>query len=91
MFMLALILPKRIIRDAQGISAEDIACAKHDTFNILDNPFERILIIETSVDKKEGNALFTSAYTLAGIKYATVELHCNASASVTWRRWFSGK
>lgn len=84
----ALILPMFLLNDASNLSAEDIACAKRDTYMTLENPFERLLILETVVDKKEDNTLFTSSYTIAGIKYATVELICDQNATVTWRRWF---
>jgi len=87
-FIIAIVLPVLLIKDASNLSAEDIACAKRDTKMILENPIERLLILKTVVDKKEGDTLFTSAYTIAGIKYATVELICDEQSQVTWRRWF---
>lgn len=87
-FMVAIALPVLLIKDASNLSAEDIACAKRDTNMILENPIERLFILKTVVDKKEGDTLFTSTYTIAGIKYATVELTCNEGSKVTWRRWF---
>jgi hypothetical protein len=86
--MAIIVLPLLLLNDASNLSTEDIACAKHDTYMILENPIERLLILKTVVDKQEGETLFTSAYTIAGIKYATVELICDQKSSVTWRRWF---
>ncbi len=87
-FIVAIALPVLLIKDASNLSAEDITCAKRDTNMILENPIERLLILKTVVDKKEGDTFFTSAYTIAGIKYATVELVCDQQSTVTWRRWF---
>ena len=87
-FIVAIALPILLIKDANNLGAEDIACAKRDTDMILGNPIERLLILKTVVDKKEGDTLFASAYTIAGIKYATVELACDQDSKVTWRRWF---
>ena len=86
--LVAIVSPVLFIRDSDSVTAEERACAKRDTHTMLDNPIERLFIIKISVDKKEGNTLFTSAYTVAGVKYATVELVCNEGATVTWRRWF---
>lgn len=87
-FIAAIALPVLLLNDANNLSAEDIACAKRDTNMILENPIERLLILKTVVNKKEGDTLYTSAYTIAGIKYATVELICDEHSTVTWRRWF---
>lgn len=86
--IVAIILPMLLLNDASNLSAADIACAKRDTNMILENPIERLLILKTVVDKKEDDTLFTSAYTIAGIKYATVELVCDQGSTVIWRRWF---
>src|SRR3990167_13423 len=87
-----IVLPKIVIKDADHLNEEEIMCAKRSTEMILENPIERGLIIELSVDAKKDDIYYTSAYTLGGLKYATVELHCDSSATVTWRRWFgSGK
>ncbi|MDP2656419.1 MAG: hypothetical protein Q8P11_02540 [bacterium] len=86
--VIVITLPLLLINDTSNISAKDIACAKHDTKMMLENPIERLVILKTVVDKKEGNTLFTSAYTVAGIKYATVELICDEQSKVTWRRSF---
>ncbi len=87
-FIVTITLNVLSIKDANNLSAEDIACAKRDTNMILNNPIERFLIVKTVIDKKESDTLFTSSYTIAGIKYATVELVCNEGSKVTWRRWF---
>lgn len=78
--VLATVLPQKYITDASGISSEDILCAKEETQAILENPIERILIIKTSVDKKVGDTLFTTAYTLGGITWAKVELICGKAS-----------
>lgn len=86
--MVAIALPVLLIKDANNLSAEDIACAKRDTDMILENPIERFFILKTVVDKKENDTLFTSVHTIAGIKYATVELVCDQNSTVTWKKWF---
>ncbi len=85
--IVAVILPMILLKDADNLSVKDIDCAKRDTKMILENPIERILILKTIVEKKEGDLLFTNSYTFGGIKYATVQLVCDERATVTWR-WF---
>ena len=87
-FMAVATLPLALINDARNLSAKEIACSKLDTEMMLSNPIERFLILKIAVDKKEDNTFFTSAYTIAGIKYATVELVCYEHSTITWRRWF---
>ena len=87
-FIIAIAFPVLLLKDASNLSTEDIACAKRDTNMILENPIERLFILKTIVDKKEGDTIFTSTYIIAGIKYATVELVCDQNSTVTWRKWF---
>lgn len=89
--ILSIAVPKTIIRDNQELTDQEIACAKRDVAMILENPIERTLIIETSIDGKEDGVLHASSYTLGGLKYATVDLVCNEYSTVTWRRWFGQK
>lgn len=84
---LAIALPFFQLKDVHGLSAEDIACAKRDSHLIFENPLERLLILKIVVDKKENTTLFVSAYTIFGLKYATVELVCDEYSTVTWSRW----
>ncbi len=82
-----LIAPKLVIRDAP-LEAKDIACAKRDANLLFDNPFDRLLIIEMSVVRKEGDIIRVNAYTFGGLKYAEAEIVCDDEARVIWRRWF---
>lgn len=81
------LMPKLIIRDA-SLEAEEIICAKRDAYFFFDNPFDRLLIIETAVVRKEGDVVHINIYTFGGLKYAEAEIICNKEARVVWRRWF---
>ena len=80
-------IPEIAVRDASGLSQEEIKCAKNETRLVLDNPLERVIILELAVSGKEGRNLYVDAYTFFGIKYAKVRVICNDSAEVLWRVW----
>ncbi|RMF99549.1 MAG: hypothetical protein D6726_12790 [Nitrospirae bacterium] len=78
-----------MVKDRVGINPFTRACAMRDTHQILHNPIERILIVKTVVERKMGSAIYTTSYTLFGIKYAVVKTVCDGRTQVLWRRWFN--
>ncbi len=86
--ILSVVLLKIIITDNNELTTEEIACAKEETYMILENPIEQLIVVEVSVDKKHENVLSTTAYAIGGIRYATVDTICGQQTTVTWRRWF---
>ncbi len=87
--IIGFLVPKVFIRDINGLTEQEIFCAKISAHQILENPIERMLILKTAISKKDGNIFTTNSYTFGGLKYATVELECNRQARVVWRRWFN--
>jgi len=85
--IMGLLAPKLVIQDIP-LKTEDIACAKRNANLLFDNPFDRLLIIEMSVVRKEGDVVRVNAYTFGGLKYAEAEVICNNEARVIWRQWF---
>lgn len=72
-FIILTFIPILFFTDAP-LSQEDLQIAHGEARNMLDNPFEQIFVTKIVVDKKEGDIIYTSAYTFGGIKYATVEV-----------------
>jgi hypothetical protein len=83
--MVVIIFPVFLMKDISNLNSEDIACAKRDADMILQNPIERLLVLKTVVAKKEGDTFFVNAHTIAGIKYATIELVCDENSTI--ERW----
>lgn len=87
-------VPKLYIQDNKNITLTDIACAKRETYFLVDNPVERIFVIEIAAAKKEQQEIYTNVYTLFGLKYAEVVSSCKSSddgSSIIWRRWGTPK
>ena len=84
---ISILIPKYGIHDEVKLPVEERTCAIHDTNQILDNPIERFLIFKTIVVNNNNDVIHTNSYTFFGLKYATVELVCNGSSKVLWRRW----
>ena len=88
---LGILIPLIFVRDSYKKFSQD----DHDTIlditrHQLDNPIEQVLITKIVIDNVKDNTIYTSAYTLWGLKYATVELNLklNGDSQATWRRWF---
>lgn len=83
--LLSVFIPKLLIQDSKVLPGGDAECATRETYLLLDNPFERILVQKLAVSGKEGKNLYVDAYTFWGIKYAKVKVVCNESAEAIWR------
>ena len=89
-FISSITIPKILIDDMKNLTDDEKECVNLERDLLLDNPIERLLIIETSIDKKDDDVFETSAYTIAGVKYAKVEVKCDEGSEVKWRL-FDGK
>lgn len=87
--LLIIILPKVLIKNNSNLSIKEISCANRDAITFLGSPFERLITIKTAVISKsnsynghsvEDDVFIVNAYTIAGIKYASVELICDEQA-----------
>ena len=85
---LGVLIPKVYIKDAYQLSQDDHDTIMFNVYHQLDNPIELVLIQKIAVDNKKDETVYTSAYTLWGLKYATVETNFSGNSKVTWRRWF---
>lgn len=68
----AVVVPKILIRDTNNLTPEEIQSAKMDTYTLLDNPIQKLWIIETAVVGKEGDTVRVNVYTFFGIRFATI-------------------
>ncbi len=88
-FVLGIYLPKWILRDIPEVSKQDVSYAKNIARQILDNPIEKIFIVEMVITKSSDGVFMTESYLWGGIPYATVEVFYDKGANVTWRRFFN--
>lgn len=86
--LLGILIPKVFINDAYQLSQDDHDTIMYTVYQQLDNPIEWILIQKIAVDNKKDETVYTTAYTLWGLKYATMETNFSGNSKVTWRRWF---
>jgi len=88
-FICGIFIPKIFLQDLSMLSVKDISYAKNVARQILDNPIEKILIIETVVTEMKDGVFTTESYIWGGIPYATTEVYYQKGAKVTWRRFFN--
>jgi len=88
-FAAGIFIPKMVLKDRSDFSIKEISYAKNITRQLLDNPIEQILIIETVVTDKENDILTTETYLWGGIRYATVRVFYDQGAEVIWRKFFN--
>lgn len=77
--------PKVMIRDG-NLDAQAIESATQAAHLTMNNPIERLLVVKLAAHQREGENIYVTAYTFAGIKYAEVEVGPQGS-TVVWRRW----
>ena len=76
---LAFIVPQFVIHDSPSVSEEEVTCAQKDAQNFFKGSFEGSLTTKMAVVKKIDRKIYVNAYTLFGVKYATLEVICNQS------------
>ena len=75
----AFIVPQFVIYDSPAVSQEEIQCAQKDAQKFLKGSFEGSLTTKIAVVKKISRKIYVNAYTLFGVKYATLEIICDQS------------
>jgi len=85
-FLAGIFLPKLLIKD--GVLSRDAAYPRQLAYQVLDNPFDRILTLTTSVKQTDEENWLVTAHTFAGIKYATILVNQDGSASLVSKLLF---
>jgi len=85
-FLAGIFLPKLLINDE--VSSQDAAYPRQSVYRILENPFDRILTLTTSVKQADEENWLVTAHTFAGIKYATIIVNQDGSAFLVSRLLF---
>lgn len=84
---LGILIPKIFIKDSYELSQDDRDTVMLIAYGQLEHPIEKLLITRIAVDALKDEIVYISAYTLWGLKYATIELNFSHGSRVTWRRW----
>ena len=79
-FLAGIFLPKLLIKNK--VSSQDAVYPRKLAYQVLNNPFDRILTLTTSVKQTDEEHWLVTAHTFAGIKYATILVNQDGSASL---------
>ena len=80
-FVLGIIIPRFFFYDKVQLESEFRDEVFSQTSLLLNNPFERLVIIKTVIMSKSGDKIYIAAYTMFGLPYAKVELTCKKDSS----------
>ena len=84
--LFSIAIPKLFMNDSYNLSKNERFCVMFELGQLFDNPFERLQIINITIDDKRDRKVYTSVYTFWGLKFATAEVICDQGASLTWKR-----
>lgn len=70
--IIGIIIPKAVYQDSKQLPQDDIACGHYAVSQTTGGSAEPLLILQTAVKRKENNKIYTEAYTLFGVPYATI-------------------
>lgn len=92
--LIGVLIPKIFIQDSKQISHDEASCAKFESWIMYDNSIERLLTFQMTAARKQKNEIIeVNAYTLFGIRYATIYVYCGDNtvevrgAGLIQRRW----
>jgi len=75
-FIMAALLIPIDIADSTMLSREEIECGRLGAYRTFENPIEQLWIKDIAVTERDGDNVYTSAYTFFGIRISQVETNC---------------